>query len=112
MLGLLKHEVNTRDFIFQGVWRWPVINLVTLIDGYSHLISLEIVVGYWELRSFQETLVNLNGLLENPDIMHPSWNSYNGISGAKLPNYSEDLGKCLKYSISVGTINVFKNQRG
>ena len=112
MLGLLKHKLNTQDFISQGIWRWPVINLVTLIDGYSHLISFEIFVGYWELRSFQETLINLNGSLENPDIMHPLRNSYNGISWAKLPNYSEDLGKCWKYSISMGTINVFKDQRG
>ena len=56
-LGLLKHEVNTRDFIFQGIRRWVVINLVTLIHGYLHLISLVIVVGYQEKRSFQETQV-------------------------------------------------------
>ena len=56
-LGLLKHEVNTRDFIFHGIRRWVAINLVTLIHGYLHLISLVIVVGYWELRSFQETQV-------------------------------------------------------
>ena len=56
--------MNTRDFIFQGIRRWPVINLVTLVDGYSYLISLEIAVGYWKLRSFQETQANLNGVLE------------------------------------------------
>ena len=43
-------------------------------DGYSHLISLESVVGYWKLRSFQKTKVNLNGLLEKPDMMYPSRN--------------------------------------
>ena len=52
-----------------------MINLVTLIHGYSQVISLEIVVGYWKLRSFQETQVNLNGLLEKPDItLQNSWN--------------------------------------
>ena len=65
----------TRDFIFQGIWWKSVINLVTLIHGYSQVISLEIVVGYWKLRSFQETQVNLNGLLEKPDItLQNSWN--------------------------------------
>ena len=38
-----------------AIWRWNVINLVTLILGYSYLISLEIVVGYRKLRSFKET---------------------------------------------------------
>ena len=52
-----------------------MINLVTLIHGYSQVISLEIIVGYWKLRSFQETQVNLNGLLEKPDItLQNSWN--------------------------------------
>ena len=52
-----------------------MINLVTLIHGYSQVISLEIVVGYWKLRCFQETQVNLNGLLEKPDItLQNSWN--------------------------------------
>ena len=40
----------------------PVINLITLINGYSYLISLEIVVGYTKLRVFQGTPVNLNVL--------------------------------------------------
>ena len=53
---------------------------VTLVDGYSHFISLEIVVRYWKLRSFPETLVNLNGLLKKPDITYQSRKSYNGIS--------------------------------
>ena len=64
MLALLKHEVNTQDFIFQAIQRWLVINLDPLIYGYSYLISLETVVSYWMLRSFQGTQVNLNGLLE------------------------------------------------
>ena len=55
-------------------------NLVILIHGYSNLISLESVVGYWKPGSFQETQVNLNGSLEKPDITYPSWNSLNGIS--------------------------------
>ena len=74
-MGLLKHEVNTRVFIFEGTRWWPIINLVTLIQGYFHMISFETVVGYWELRRFQETQVNLNGLLEKPDITYPSRNS-------------------------------------
>ena len=80
MLGLLKHEVKTRDFILQGIQGWSVINVVTLIHVYLHLISFEIVVDYLELRSFQETQVNLNGLLEKLDITYPWRNSYNGIS--------------------------------
>ena len=51
---------------FQGT------NLSTLIDGYSNLISLEIVVGYWKLKSFQDNQVNSNGLPEKPDITYPS----------------------------------------
>ena len=94
---------STRFYFPQGIRWWPVINLVTLVDGYSHFISLEIVVGYWKLRSFQKTLVNLNGLLKKPDITYQSRNSYNGISWAKLWNYSKDLGPFWKYFIWVGT---------
>ena len=95
--------MNTRDLIFQDIRLWHVINVVTLIhgylhlishgivvdvtlvQGYSHFISLEIVIsywklGYWKLRSFQQTQVNLNGLLEKPDITYPTRNSVNGIS--------------------------------
>ena len=75
MLALLKQEVNTRDFIFQGIRWWPVINVVTLIYAYSRLISVEIVARYWKLRSFQEIQVKLNGLQEKPDITYPSQNS-------------------------------------
>ena len=34
-----KQRTNkkTRGFILQGIWRSPVINLVTLIHEYSHL---------------------------------------------------------------------------
>ena len=74
-MTLLKHEMNAPDFIFQGIRRWPVINLVTLVDRYSRLISVEIAVGNWKLRSFQETQVSLNGLHEKPDITYPSRNS-------------------------------------
>ena len=67
----MKYEVNTRGFVFQGI-RWTVIKLVTLSQGHSYLISLENVVGYWKLRRFQETQVNLNGLLEKPNVMYQS----------------------------------------
>ena len=76
MLVLLKHEVNTRSFS-----RWPIISLVTLIHGNSYLISFEIVVGYWKLRSFQETEVNLNGLLEKPDSVMVALRFRNGSVG-------------------------------
>ena len=74
----MKHAVNNRDFIFQSFWRWLVMNLVTLNHDYSQLISFDIEVGYWKL-SFQETQVNLIGLLEKPDIMFPSRIFKNGI---------------------------------
>ena len=45
MLALLKHGVNKRGFIFKGIRRWSVINLITLIHRYSYLVSPEIVVG-------------------------------------------------------------------
>ena len=32
-----KTNKKTRGFIFQGIWRSPVINLVTLIHEFSHL---------------------------------------------------------------------------
>ena len=48
---------------------------MTLIHRYSYLISLEIAAGYRKLRSFQETQVNLNGLLDKPDITYPQRNS-------------------------------------
>ena len=71
----MKYEVNKRGSIFEGIWRWPVINFLTLIHGYSYLISLETVVIYWKLRSFQETQVNLSVLLEKPDITFASRHS-------------------------------------
>ena len=55
----MKHEVNKRGFIFEGIRRWCVTNVATSIHGYSYLISLDIVVGYRKLRSFQGTQVNL-----------------------------------------------------
>ena len=54
MLVLLKHEVNKRGF-FEGIWRWFVITLVTLIHRYSYSILLDTVVGYRKLRIFQQT---------------------------------------------------------
>ena len=56
--------MNKRGFIFEGMPRWPVINLVTLINGHSHLISLKIVVGFRKLRNFHGTQVNVSVLLE------------------------------------------------
>ena len=67
-LALLKHELNKRGFIFGGIQRWPVTNVVTLIHRYSYLSSLEIVVGFRKLRSFQGTQVNLSVLLEKLEI--------------------------------------------
>ena len=58
-----------------AIQRRTVINLVTLILGYSYLISLETVLGYRKLRSLQETQVNLRVLLEKPDVTYPSQNS-------------------------------------
>ena len=67
--------MNKQGSIFEDIRRWPVVNLVTLIHEKSYLISLEKVVGYKKLSSFQETQVNLSVLLENPDITYPSRNS-------------------------------------
>ena len=67
--------VNKRGFIFEGIRQWPVINLVTLILRYSYLVSLEIIVGYRKLRSFQGTQVNLSVLLEELDTTYPLPNS-------------------------------------
>ena len=57
-MGLLKHEVTARDVIFQDIRQRPVINLVNLIHEYSHLISLDIVAGYWELKTFEPSQFN------------------------------------------------------
>ena len=72
IVGAIETWGEYTDFIFQGIRRWPVINLLPLMQGYSHSISLETVVGNWEL---QETQVNINGLLEKPDITYLSRNS-------------------------------------
>ena len=74
-LALLKHDLNKRGFIFEGIRQWPFINLVILIHGYSYLILLEVVVGYRKLRNFQGTQVNLRMLLVKLDITYPSRNS-------------------------------------
>ena len=55
--SLLEIRLNTfrrstipqKQFIII-IWRWPVINLITLVNGYSFLISLEIDVSYRKLR--------------------------------------------------------------
>ena len=89
----LKHEVNNRCFIFEGIQRWPVINLVSLIHGYSYLISLEIVVGYRKLRSFQGTQVNFSVTRESRYQVFIA-KLLIRISRAKLHNLFENLGPC------------------
>ena len=42
-------------FFVEGIRRWLVINLVTLIYTYSYFILLHIAAGYRRLRSFQQT---------------------------------------------------------
>ena len=59
----MKYDVNNWGFNFEGLWRWPVINIVMLIHGKSYLVSLEIVVDFKKLRSFQL-------LVEKPDITY------------------------------------------
>ena len=70
LLALLKHEVNNRGFISECIQWWPVIISVTLIHGYSHLVSLENVVGYKKLRHFQGTQFNPIVLLEKKNITY------------------------------------------
>ena len=77
-LKRLPFQISTSleiSFPSTDIWRWPVRNLVTLIHGYSYLISLEIVVSYRKLRSFQRAQVNLSMLLEKPDITYLLRNS-------------------------------------
>ena len=64
MLALLKHKVKTQNFVFQDS---EVASHITvfLIQGYLHLISLEIVSGYWKLLSLQEIQATLNGYWRN-----------------------------------------------
>ena len=100
--------MNKRGFIFEGIWRWAVINLVTLIHRYSWFISLEIVVDFRKLRHFQQTQVNLSVLLEKPDITPLLQNSEYGIFKDKLQDEFKDLRSFWKYSISVGS-PVFPN---
>ena len=69
-MTLLKHEVNNQDFIFEVIRWWPVINLVTVIHGYSYLVLLEFVVVFKKLRRFQGTQANLSVLLEKPGITY------------------------------------------
>ena len=40
----------TNKIFFEGIWRWPVINIVNLIHEYPYLISLETAVGYTNLQ--------------------------------------------------------------
>ena len=61
--------LGERGFIFEGIQRWPVIDLVTLIHGCSYLISLKL------LRSFQRTQVSVSMLLQKPDITYSSRNT-------------------------------------
>ena len=70
-LALLNNEMKKQGFIFEIMQQWLIINLVNFIHGYSCLISLEIVLGYNKLRSFQGTQVNLSVLLEKGDVTYP-----------------------------------------
>ena len=56
---------------------------------------LEIVVGYWKLRSFQETQANLNGLLEKPDITSIAELLKRSLM-SQVADYSKDLAPCWK----------------
>ena len=51
----LNMRWTNQILFFKGIWRWPLINLVILIHGYSYSISLEITVGYGNLRSSRNT---------------------------------------------------------
>ena len=54
---------------------------------------LEIVVGYWNLRSFQETQVNLNGLQQKPDITSIAERLKRNLM-SQVADYSKDLAPC------------------
>ena len=41
-----KTNKKTRGFIFQGIWRSPVINLVTLIHEFSQLEKRNVDEGF------------------------------------------------------------------
>ena len=73
-LALFKQEVNKQDFTFEGIWRWSVIKFITLIRGYSYLISLEIIVGCSKLK-ISRYPGQVMCVLEKPDIMYSSRNS-------------------------------------
>ena len=72
---LYQNMRKTNVVFFESIRWWSVINLVTLIHGYSYLISLEIDVGYRKLIIFQGTQANLIVLLEKLDVNYPLRNS-------------------------------------
>lgn len=45
----LKHELKTRGFILQGIWRRPVIILVTWIHVFTLDFAWNCFDGYWEI---------------------------------------------------------------
>ena len=53
-----------------------MINLVTIINGYSYLISLEVDVAYRKLKSFQGTQVKLRVLKKNMWELKKNNNNY------------------------------------
>ena len=70
IVGSIETRGEQSRFCF---WRYSAVayhKLSHLIRRYSYPVSLEIVVGYKKLRSFQETQVNLSVLLEKPDITY------------------------------------------
>ena len=56
--------------VFECIQWWPIINVVALIYGYSYLISLEIVVGYWKLRT-KRNPGQFKCVLEKTDSTYP-----------------------------------------
>ena len=56
-----------------------------------------------EAKKFSKNPGQFKWVTKKPDITYQSRNSYNGISWAKLWNYSKDLGPFWKYFIWVGT---------
>ena len=97
-------------FNCEGIQRWLVINLVTLIHGYSYLVSLEIITGYKKLTGFPGTHFNLSMSQEKPDI------TYCGIFNTKSLGWVAELvprpWTMLKISYFIGCHKLFQISRG
>ena len=76
-------------------------NLATLIHKYSHLILLEIVAGYWKLRTFQRTRVSLSGSLDKTDITYQLWKQPLWLCVPTSCGNYEDLRPWWKNSVLV-----------